>query len=327
MMEKMNIHEVKNIEERGISIVKKGKLSVVIPSYNEELNIINTSRVVSDVLVENAIEYEIVFVDDGSKDKTWEKIKEATFENSKVRGVKFSRNFGKEACIFAGLAHTIGDCCVVIDCDLQHPPEVIPSMYKLWTQGYQVIEGVKKDRGKESLFHKMSAGLFYKIISKCTNIDMESSSDFKLLDRQVVDTLLTLKERNTFFRALSFWVGYRSITVEFEVAEREFGVSKWSLKSLVKYAINNVTAFSSAPLTIIPIMGGIFLICSVVLIIQTLIKWGMGHAVEGFTTVIILLLIIGGVLMISLGVIGYYIAKIYDEIKERPRYIVSETTK
>lgn len=305
-------------------VEKRNLLSVVIPSYNEELNIVNTSSVVSQILEENKIAYELIFVDDGSKDKTWEKIKEASEKNSKVRGVKFSRNFGKEACIFAGLGHAVGDCCVVIDCDLQHPPEVIPRMFELWTQGYQIIEGVKKSRGKESLFHKMSAGLFYKIISKCTNIDMEASSDFKLLDRQVVDTLLTLKERNTFFRALSFWVGYRSITVEFEVAEREFGVSKWSLKNLMKYAINNVTAFSSAPLTIIPIMGGIFLICSLILMIQTLVKWGMGHAVEGFTTVIILLLVIGGVLMISLGVIGYYIAKIYDEIKERPRYIVSE---
>lgn len=299
-------------------------LSVVIPSYNEELNIINTSRVVSEILEQSGIAYELIFVDDGSKDKTWEKIIEASKENEHVRGVKFSRNFGKEACIFAGLANASGDCSVVMDCDLQHPPEVIPKMFKLWQEGYEVIEGVKASRGKESFFHKASAGLFYKIISKCTNIDMEASSDFKLLDKRVVETLLTLKERNTFFRALSFWVGFNSITIEYEVAEREFGESKWSLKSLVKYAINNVTAFSAAPLTIIPAMGMIFLVCSFVLIVQTLTKWAMGHAVEGFTTVIILLLVIGGVLMISLGVIGYYIAKIYDEIKERPRYIVSE---
>lgn len=319
----MNQLDMEQLDRNELEF-ETNKLSVVIPSYNEELNIVNTSRVVSNVLEQNKIEYEIIFVDDGSKDKTWDKIKDVSSENENVKGVQFSRNFGKEACIFAGLSHAKGQCCVVIDCDLQHPPEMIPQMYELWTQGYQVIEGVKKNRGKESFFHKMFAGLFYKIISKCTNIDMEASSDFKLLDRQVVNTLLSLKERNTFFRALSFWVGYRSVIVEFEVAEREFGVSKWSFKSLVKYAINNVTAFSAAPLTIIPVMGVIFLICSLFLMIQTLVKWGMGHAVEGFTTVIILLLIIGGVLMISLGVIGYYIAKIYDEIKERPRYIVSE---
>lgn len=299
-------------------------LSVIIPSYNEELNIVHTSRVVSGILEHHQIAYEMIFVNDGSRDKTWSEIKKASRENPHVRGASFSRNFGKEACIFAGLSLAKGDCCVVMDCDLQHPPEVIPQMVKLWEQGYEVVEGVKKNRGEESLFHRLSAGLFYRIISKCSGIDMEASSDFKLLDRKVVDTLLELKERNTFFRALSFWVGYRSTVVEFEVAEREFGTSKWSLKSLIRYAVNNVTSFSAAPLYMIPVLGMIFLICSAVLMVQTLVRWGMGHAVEGFTTVIILLLIIGGVLMISLGVIGYYIAKIYDEIKERPRYIISE---
>lgn len=301
-------------------------LSVIIPSYNEELNIVHTSRVVSGILENHQIAYEMIFVNDGSRDKTWSEIKKVSRENPHVRGASFSRNFGKEACIFAGLSLAKGDCCVVMDCDLQHPPEVIPQMIKLWEQGYEVIEGVKKDRGEESLFHRLSAGLFYRIISKCSGIDMEASSDFKLLDRKVVNTLLELKERNTFFRALSFWVGYRSAVVEFEVAEREFGTSKWSLKSLIRYAVNNVTSFSAAPLYLIPGLGMIFLVCSAILMVQTLVRWGMGHAVEGFTTVIILLLIIGGVLMISLGVIGYYIAKIYDEIKERPRYIISEVT-
>ncbi len=301
-----------------------GLLSVIIPSYNEELNIVHTSCVVSGVLENHHISHEIIFVNDGSKDRTWSEIKKASRENHHVRGVSLSRNFGKEACIFAGLSQAKGDCCVVMDCDLQHPPQMIPRMVELWEQGYEIVEGVKHDRGKESLFHRLSAGLFYRLISRLSGIDMKASSDFKLLDRKVVNTLLELKERNTFFRALSFWVGYRSITISFEVAEREFGTSKWSLKSLIRYAVNNVTSFSAAPLYLIPGLGALFLVCSLILMIQTLMRWGTGHAVEGFTTVIILLLIIGGVLMVSLGVIGYYIAKIYDEIKERPRYIIRE---
>lgn len=305
--------------------VEEGMLSVVIPSYNEELNIVNTAATVARILDENHIPFELIFVDDGSKDRTYEKIKEAKAADSRVRGAKFSRNFGKEACVFAGLSLVRGACAVVMDCDLQHPPEVIPQMYALWKEGYEVIEGVKASRGKESLAHKMSAGLFYRIISKCSGIDMESSSDFKLLDRKVVDTLSELKERNTFFRALSFWVGYRSTTIEFEVAEREFGETKWSIKSLAKYAVNNVTSFSAVPLYFVMVVGLIFTACAAVLGIQTLIRFIMGYAVEGFTTVILLLLVTGGLLMLSLGIIGYYIAKIYDEIKERPRYIISET--
>lgn len=299
-------------------------LSVVIPSFNEELNILHTAETVARVLEDNHIDYEIIFVDDGSKDDTYNKIREAGAKNPKVRGAKFSRNFGKESCIFAGLSLATGDCCVVMDCDLQHPADVVPRMYKLWKEGYDVIEGVKKSRGKESIAHKMSAGLFYKLISRCSGIDMERSSDFKLLDRKVVDTLLTLQERNTFFRALSFWVGFRAITIEFEVAEREFGTTKWSIKSLAKYAINNVTSFSALPLYLITGLGGIFILCSLVLGIQTLVMYLLGKAVAGFTTVILLLLIVGGTIMVSLGIIGYYIAKIYDEIKCRPRYIISD---
>ena len=310
-------------------VKKEGMLSVIIPSYNEELNILNTTRTVARILDAQQIVFELIFVDDGSKDQTYEKIKEAKKEECRVRGIHFSRNFGKESCIFAGLAEAQGACAVVMDCDLQHPPEVIPKMYALWQEGYEVIEGVKVSRGEESLVHKslvhkLSAGLFYKIISRCSGIDMESSSDFKLLDRKVMDTLSELKERNTFFRALSFWVGYRSTTIEFQVAEREFGTTKWSVKSLAKYAVNNVTSFSAAPLYLVMGMGILFIICAVILGIQTLAHFLIGDAVEGFTTVILLILITGGVIMLSLGIIGYYIAKIYDEMKERPRYIISE---
>lgn len=199
-------------------------------------------------------------------------------------------------------------------------------MYRLWEQGYEVVEGIKASRGKESLLHKCSAGAFYKLISRCTHVDMQSSSDFKLLDRKVVDVLVALPEKDTFFRALSFWVGFKTASVEFEVEQRRFGQSKWSFKGLVNYAVQNITSFTTVPLQAVTFIGTVLLISSVVLGIQTLVKFLMGRAVEGFTTVILLLLIIGGAIMISLGIIGHYIARIYDEVKRRPKYIVARRT-
>ena len=214
----------------------------------------------------------------------------------------------------------------MMDCDLQHPPEVIPEMYRLWQDGYEVVEGIKKSRGKESILHGMSAGLFYGIMSRMMRMDMRSSSDFKLLDRKVVNVLLGLGERNTFFRALSFWAGFRAAKVEYEVQERAFGSSKWSFRSLVRYAVSNVTSFSTIPLQMVTVMGMVSIIFSVILALQTLVKYLTGTAVEGFTTVILLILIIGGFIMISLGIIGHYLARIYEEVKGRPRYIIRSRT-
>ena len=298
-------------------------VSIVIPAYNEEQMIKRTATVVSKILDENSMEYEIIFVNDGSKDSTWIEIEKAYEICDKIKGINFSRNFGKEAAIFAGLEYATGDCVVCIDCDLQHPPEKIVEMYHLWKQGFEVVEGIKVDRGKESFIHKGFANLFYKIISSATEIDMSKASDFKLMDRKVVDTLLKMPEKNVFFRALSSWVGFKSISVEFEVQEREAGESKWSFKSLASYAIKNITIFTAAPMQIITIFGIIFGIFAFILGAHSLYSYICGQAQEGFTTVILLLLIIGCILMSGLGIIGYYISKIYEEVKGRPRYIVS----
>ena len=299
------------------------RLSVILPAYNEEKMIEKARDTLGRVLSEQDIPYEIVFVDDGSKDQTWPEIEKAAKKDNHVAGVHFSRNFGKESAMMAGLASAGGDCCVVMDCDLQHPPETVVEMYRLWEQGYEVVEGVKHSRGKESLAHKASAGMFYKIISKAVGIDMSRASDFKLLDRKAVDALLEMPERNAFFRALSAWIGYKTTSVEFDVREREEGVSKWSTKSLIRYAITNIVSFSSAPMQFVTGAGVFMFLLAVVLGIQTLVHYFTGNAVEGFTTVILLLLLIGSILMISLGIIGYYISKIYEEVKGRPRYLIS----
>ena len=299
-------------------------LSVILPSYNEEKMIPVAAETLAGILDAAKIPFELLFVNDGSKDGTWNEICRTREKDSRVCGVCFSRNFGKEAAMFAGLEKARGDCCVVLDCDLQHPPEKIVEMYRLWEQGYEVVEGIKHDRGEETGLHRFAANTFYGIISKATGIDMASSSDFNLLDRKVVDTLNAMPERNVFFRALSFWVGFKNTEVTYDVRERTAGESKWSTRSLIRYAITNIGSFSSAPLHLITILGFITLAISIVFSIVALVQKLAGTALGGFTTVIILLLFLGSIMMISLGIIGYYIARIYEEIKGRPRYIIEE---
>lgn len=302
----------------------EGLVSIVLPAYNEEGCITRAAETVGTVLSEADIPYELIFIDDGSKDSTWDIITAQARINPAVRGVRFSRNFGKEAAIFAGLAQSKGSCTVVMDCDLQHPPEKIIEMYGLWQEGYQVIEGIKISRGKENPLHTFAANRFYDLISRATGIDMAHASDFKLLDRRAVDTLLAMREKNAFFRALSSWIGFRTAKVEFEVQPRVEGKSKWSVYKLLSYAVTNIAAFSAAPLQLVTLLGVIVFLSSIVLGIQSIWKKFLGHALEGFTTVILLQLLIGSVLMICLGIIGYYISKIYEEIKDRPRYIISD---
>lgn len=300
------------------------RLSIVLPAYNEELMVGKTCKVLKEELEKAGIAYELVLVDDGSKDRTWEEIKKAGSKDTNVVGIHFSRNFGKEAAICAGLAQAEGDVVAVMDCDLQHPPETLLQMYALWQRGYEVIEGVKLSRGKESVIHKECAGFFYGIMSKATGIDMKNASDFKMMDRKVVDSILSMPERNMFFRAESAWVGYKTTIVGFYVQEREAGESKWSTWSLIKYAFTNIVAFTTVPLQFVTIAGAACFLCSLVLLIYSLVQFFGGRAVEGYTTTLIVLLMIGSAVMLSLGIIGYYIAKIYEEVKKRPRYIVSK---
>ena len=304
-------------------------LSIILPVYNEENNIKRAYQAIKDVLLPKAIDFELVFVNDGSRDGSFEVIRELAekVSDAKIIGLSFSRNFGKEAAIFAGLSHATGDVCAVMDCDLQHPPETLLEMYALWEQGFEIIEGVKRSRGKENPVYKAFAKLFYKLISHSTGIEMYRSSDFKMLDRKVADEYVKLTERNIFFRALSSWLGYKSAVVEFDVKERVSGTTKWSIKSLVRYAVGSITSFTTAPMQLITFSGIVFFIFALILGIQSIVKWAMGHALEGFTTVILLLLLTGSLIMISLGIIGYYLARIYEEIKGRPRCIVEEIVK
>ena len=301
-------------------------ISVIIPAYNEEKCIKRAYTEIHSLLQENKIESEFIFVDDGSTDRTYERITELSEEAENIVGLHFSRNFGKESAISAGLSAVSGRCAVVIDCDLQHPPEKIVEMYRLWEEGYEIVEGIKKQRGQEKKMYRFGAKFFYSVISRMAGFDMANSSDFKLLDRKVVDVLNKMPERG-FFRAISFWVGYNKTVVEYDVAERVDGESKWSTRGLVKYAFSNISSYSTAPMQTVTVLGFIMLMISVIFGIWALIDKISGRALEGMTTVIIITIFIGSIIMISLGIIGYYIARIYEEIKGRPKYIISSTTR
>jgi dolichol-phosphate mannosyltransferase len=199
-------------------------------------------------------------------------------------------------------------------------------MYRLWLEGYEIVEGVKSDRGKESAIYRGMSGVFYKILSRFTGFNLKNTSDFKLIDRAVANVLLQMPERKTFFRALTFWTGFKSCQVTYEVAERAAGTTKWSTRSLIRYAFSNIISFSSAPLNIVTVIGIASLFFSLILGTQTLIRWICGNAIEGFTTVILLMLLLGGSILLGLGLIGQYIAAIYDEVKQRPRYIIHRDT-
>ena len=298
-------------------------ISVVIPAYNEQENIPVAAERLGGILAPLS-EYELIFVDDGSKDGTWALIKQLSETDEHIRGLHFSRNFGKEGAIFAGLKAADGDCVAVIDCDLQHPPELLEKMYSAWKGGAEVVEAVKSSRGHEGLIYKLFAKTFYRMMKNSSDIDLDGASDYKLMDRKVVDALNEMPERLTFFRALSSWVGFTTEKIEFDVEPRNAGKTKWSFRKLFKYALSSITSFTNVPMHIITVTGVLFFIFAVILGIQTIVNFCMGTAADGFSTVILLLLIIGSILMLGIGIVGYYMSKIYEEIKQRPRYIISE---
>ena len=300
-------------------------LSVVIPVHNEADQITQNIAAIYAEAAKSAVPVEIVAVDDGSTDTTWPALVAVGREMPQLQALRLSRNFGKEAAICAGLACSHGEACIVMDSDLQHPPEVIPEMVRLWKdEGWAIVEGVKKSRGAEPLINRLGARFFYRTLSGLSGYDLYGSSDFKLLDRKVIDAWLDMRERNTFFRGMISWLGFRRKQITFSVPKRRVTQSRWSLFGLFRLAVIGLTSFSSLPLQVVTLLGGVFLLCAILFSIYSLVMYFTGLALAGFTTVIILELTIGGLLMISLGIIGTYIAQIYQEVKYRPRYVIAE---
>lgn len=302
-------------------------LSIVIPVYGEGGHIAQSLGIIRAKLLALSTPFELVLVDDGSKDDTWARLEELKTAVPELRAFSLSRNFGKEAAIFAGLEKSRGDAVIVMDSDLQHPPAMISDMFALWRdQGYDVVNAVKRRRGDEGTVRGLMSRLYYRLFEALAGTRMEGSADFKLIDRSVVKAYCDLPERNLFFRGLVTWMGYRQVDLPFAVEARTGGGTKWSLRKLLALALNSISAFSTVPLQFVTTIGGLFLIFAVGLGLQTLYLKFAGGAEEGFPTVILVLLISSSVLMIALGIIGQYLARIYDEVKRRPRYLLHKST-
>ena len=298
--------------------------SIVIPVFCEEKNIKKSFTKINTIMHKLNEPYEIIFIDDGSTDKTWDVLLKLSKEYSFLKLIRLSRNFGKEFALSAGLKLAKGDAVISMDADLQHPPSLIPKMINAWKKSFEIVEAVKVIRGEESLLNKFGATFFYKFLDKLCHYQLNNATDFKLMDRKVVDAWCQMPERNLFFRGMNAWLGFKRKQIPFEVKQRAMGESHWSIFQLMQLALTGITSFSSLPLHLITLIGIIFFIFSFIIGIQTLYMKMIGVAVTGFATVILLLLIIGSVLMTSLGIIGIYIARIYDEVKNRPRYIITE---
>ena len=301
-------------------------ISVVIPLYNEGSHLRDLLSDLKAALQAIGCRFEVVLVDDGSSDNTWTKIEDEARMWPNLCGIRLSRNFGKELALCAGLERARGNAVIVMDGDGQHPPSLLPLLIEKWrTSGVDIVEAVKLKRGRESVASRIGALTFYVILNKLSGFELKGASDFKLIDRRVRDTWLAMRERNVFFRGMTAWMGFRTIQIPFEVGPRRAGKSGWSYLRRAKLALIGITTFSSFPLRLVTFAGMIFFLFAVGLGIQTLYLKLAGRAFTGFATVILLELIIGSLLMISLGIIGEYLARIYEEVKGRPRYIVSES--
>ena len=303
----------------------KKMLSIVIPAYNEEPGIESAVLTIKEILEPIDIQWEIIIVDDGSQDQTFKVVSTVSGRENRIKGIRFSRNFGKESAVLAGLKLAQGDAVITLDADLQHPPKMIPPMVEKWREGAKVVNAVKRRRGSDSVFKRLRAKIFNSFVTKYGGIDLRDSSDFKLLDRLIVDTIVTVfPERKRFYRGLTNWVGFKNENLYFDVEERQLGESKWGIKQLFGLATTAIVSFSSAPLRIVTFLGMVTMVFAFFVAAETLISWFTGHAVSGFATIILTLLILGSFIMISMGIIGEYIAKIYDEIKQRPPYLIED---
>lgn len=301
-------------------------LSLVAPMFNEEEVIDHFFEAIEPVLESIGLEYEIVCVDDGSRDRTWEMLLMHQQRNPRIRMVRFSRNFGKEQALTAGLDHAQGRAVIPIDVDLQDPPELIARFVEKWQEGYDVVYGLRVSRTTDTLAKRKTAEWFYTLYNKIAASQIPSNAgDYRLMDRAVVDVLNTMPERNRFMKGLFAWVGFKQIAVEYERAERAAGDSKFNYWKLWNFALDGVTSFSTFPLRVWTYIGAIFALASFAyagfLIIRTMIQ---GVDVPGYASIMVVMLFIGGLQMINLGVIGEYLGRMYVETKRRPLYVVSE---
>jgi polyisoprenyl-phosphate glycosyltransferase len=302
-------------------------VSVVIPCFNEEGNLRETHRRVTEAVSQAGIQYEIVYVDDGSYDTTAELLRQLQAEDEHVRVVYFSRNFGHQFAVTAGLAHASGGAVIILDADLQDPPELMVEMIRLWEAGYEVIYGVRTDREGETRFKLLTARLFYRLIRWLSETEIPlDTGDFRLLDRKVVDVITAMPERDRFLRGMVSWAGYRQIGIPYRRAPRFSGETKYPVGKMVRFAFDGIVSFSVKPLRLSTLMGFIFAGLALLAILYALaMRLFTQRWVTGWTALIIAILFLGGAQLISLGIIGEYVGRLYGEAKHRPLYLVRET--
>ena len=305
------------------------KISIIIPAYNEEEVAQECYNRLEEVLNKlNNYENEIIFINDGSKDKTLEILTKLANQNENVKIVSFSRNFGHQAAVTAGLKYVTGDVILIIDADLQDPPELLPEMLKLWEEGNEVIYGERKTREGESRFKLFTAKKFYKTLNALSDVEIpKNTGDFRLVDRKVVDTINSLPEHNKFLRGLFSWVGYRQYAFKYERKERFAGKTKYPLKKMLKLAADGIIGFSTKPLKILGGLGFISIIISFIILIYSLLSFAFewNNLEAGWTSIMVSITFFAGVQLLSIWVLSEYIGRIYDETKNRPQYIVDKT--
>lgn len=302
------------------------EISVIVPCYNEEEVIHECHRRLSNTLREAGEQYELVFVDDGSKDRTAELLRGLFKEDEHVVAVRLSRNFGHQMAVSAGLQIARGQAVVIIDADLQDPPEVIPRMLERWRSGFEVVYGVRSKREGESGFKLWTASVFYKVISRLSDVRIPvDAGDFRLMDRRAVNALLAMPERQRLLRAMSSWIGFRQVPLEYERAARFAGTTKYPLGKMINLALDGIVSFSTVPLRLVTLCGFVAAAASFLGILYSVAVRLFTHEwVRGWFTLFIGILLLGAMQMISLGIVGEYIGRIYTEVKQRPLFLIGE---
>lgn len=306
------------------------KVSVIVPMYYEEEVAEECYKRLKKVLegLSEKYLYEIIFINDGSKDKTLNILENIAQDNKNVKVISFSRNFGHQCAVTAGLKYITGDAIVIIDADLQDPPELIPEMLKLWEDGNEVIYGKRKSREGESKFKLLTASMFYKTLNALSDVEIpKDTGDFRLVDRKVVDVINALPEHNKFLRGLFSWVGFKQIPFEYERKERVAGKTKYPLSKMLKLAQDGIFSFSTKPLRIVGTMGIISILISIIILIYSILSYifNWNDLASGWTSMMVTMTFLGGMILISLWMIGEYVGRIYDETKRRPEYIIERT--
>jgi len=314
-----------DLEKRQQLIEKKELfITCIVPVFNEEANIVKFLNSLNAVLADITSNFEVIVVDDGSKDKTVESVLNMS-DKSKIKLLSFSRNFGKEFALTAGLEHCKGQVAILIDADFQHPIELVPKFIKSWSQGYDMVYGKRKNRDNESPTKRNFAKVFYWLMSKITKIEIPSNAgDFRLLDKKIIDSLNSFSERTRFMKGLYAWVGYKTCSIEYDVKDRHAGTSAWGFAKLTELAITGILSFSDIPLRVWSLVGffiSMFSLFYAIYMITTTLMFGTD--LPGFPSIIVAVMFLGGIQLLSIGILGEYIARIFAEVKQRPNYIIN----